>query len=290
MSLVYGRDALGKTVPLLVGANGAPIMAAVDAGGAYHVLRVDANGNLVVAGEDHLAAPLPVRVDHSGRVIISGTQAAGETYPVLVDASGRVSIGVEDGLNVIRHLLSDGQGAPIVAGKDSTATPYQLRVDGSGRPIIAGEDSLGNPYPLRVTALGRPENCEHTYFGAGWRRQNFIWGYYGAGLDSVTAVTVAAGTITLPTTAVPANTVWQVHSVSARNTTTAPTNVLFRIFDGAINASFYNDAAPVLARWSCWSGEIILAAGWYLNILFTGCAIGDNLAAALSYSKMTLNL
>ena len=312
MSLVYGRDPLGKTVPLLVDANGAAIMAAVDAGGAYHVIKLDSTGHIIPVGVDVGGTYHELLTDASGRLIPVGLGVGGVYHPALMDDVGDLIVAGKDSLGNPYPLRTDTSGRQVVAGQDSLGNPYPVRVDTSGRLvvdgndvsgnartlrtdtsgrlIVAGQDSGGAARALRTEAAGRPETAMHHYTAAAWGKQPLIWGFSDAALQAHVYVTLAAGTYTFVGNTVPADEVWEMTTVSAVDVTTAVTSLQLNVYDGVNGCRFTQVLAPAAGVWLPWSGNVRLKTGWRIQATFVGVALGDTLNLRYAYTILTTNL
>jgi hypothetical protein len=268
MSLVYGRDPLGKTVPLLVDANGAAICAAVDAGGVYHVIKLDAAGYIIPAGVDPFGFSHKLRTDLSGRLVVSGENPVGLGVPLQTDATGRL----------------------IVDGQDVGLTPRTLRTDASGRAIIAGEDSGLTPRTLRTEAAGRPETAMHHYTGGVWGKQPVVYGYTSEQMEAVNYTMPAAGSYTWFGTVVPANTLYTLKAFSVKDITSACGFISLLVYDGVNATAIKQILAPAANSWVFWDGAVDLAPGWRVSAVVNTALIADVLNFRAVYTIMTLNM
>jgi len=268
MSLVYGRDPLGKTVPLLVAANGAAICAAVDIGGSYHVLKVDGVGRLIPVGLGVGGVYHPFLMDDVGDLIVAGKDSLGNPYPIRTDTSGR----------------------QVMAGQDSLANPFPLRTDTSGRAIIAGEDSGLTPRTLRTEAAGRPETAMHHYTGGVWGKQPVVYGYTSEQMEAVNYTMPAAGSYTWFGTVVPANTLYTLKAFSVKDITSACGFISLLVYDGVNATAIKQILAPAANSWVFWDGAVDLAPGWRVSAVVNTALIADVLNFRAVYTIMTLNM
>jgi hypothetical protein len=188
----------------------------------------------------------------------------------------------------------------FILGKDDASASFAFftlngvtyrvpAIDSSGRLIVKGIGSGGaveviqdTPDDLRVGVYGR-------YSGA-WQRQPLQFGFSAQYNEQQGTVNAAAGTNTLTTAAVPANTLRVVTSVLAYNVNTVAGIIILRTTIGAVSRSLRRAAPGAANRSVDWQGLVYLLAGDTVSTDITGCALNDDIFLDVHGYDMTLNL
>lgn len=117
---------------------------------------------------------------------------------------------------------------------------------------------------------------------------NLIFSYYDQYLELLETDDAPAGAFALSGTAVPADEVWVVRFVTARNKITNPSQIRIGILEGATLYPFVEAVAPGANIFVELNGMLVLKEADKVRARFGGCVLGDDLEVNISGYKMKL--
>jgi len=139
--------------------------------------------------------------------------------------------------------------------------------------------------PEAIPPVGRLAGlCGHD--GTNWQKLNLLFGYYDRLAASKSTTTATAGTNVLNMDAVPAGEVWVVQAASMKDVNNATTGVELRAIVAG-NEVVLNYTAAVAAGVPVpWTGQATLKAGDYLQGVWLGVTLNDDLYLIANGYKM----
>lgn len=241
-------------------------------------------------------------------VVILGTDGT-DLYGITVDTSGHVQVDVLSNalpsgaatettlasvlakLDVAlstRALEAGGNLAAILAKLDVALSTRALESGGNLAAILAKLDvalstralEAGGNLASALTALQLIDD-----FALG---TNKIFGYYDRYAEAVENLNPGAGGVALAFTAVSAGEIWVIQGITALDNTSNPTAIELGILAPGISLSVYRVASPGVGVPACWGGQLVLKAGDYVRIWFSGVVAGDDIYAKAWGYKMKI--
>ena len=209
----------------------------------------------------------PVAVNASAQLVIVGPGVGGAHVVTATDLDIRNLTKALDELYAV--LRTDAGAAYDARDRNWTVTETV--------PV-----SQATPDSLRVGVYGR-------YSGA-WVRQPLAFGFSAVYAEEVSNVNAAAGTNTLTSAAVPANTLRVIQGISGKDRNTGPANVRLHTTIGGVIRRAQYAGAKVLDVDAIFRGPFYLAAADTWSVLLDGCALNDDIYANAWGYDMTLNL
>ena len=124
--------------------------------------------------------------------------------------------------------------------------------------------------------------------GSQWRKLPLLFGYSDRYAERVGPVTAVSGTNQLDLSTVPSGEIWVITSISAWASSSNISRVDLRVIVGSdvfvLKATGYSTAYHTVD----WQGTIILAAGDYIRVQFSGASGGEALDAWAVGYKMKI--
>jgi hypothetical protein len=115
-----------------------------------------------------------------------------------------------------------------------------------------------------------------------------LWGYSEKYAEAILEEDVEAGNHTLASVAVTPGYVHVVQSVAAWDSNNPPNRINMSITGGGVIGPFHIDTDPVAGIATIWTGEIVVAAGDLITVVFSNCSEGDDLHVRIRGYKMAI--
>jgi len=124
--------------------------------------------------------------------------------------------------------------------------------------------------------------------GSAWRKLPLVWGYSSRWNQQIKEYNASSGEDSLVTATVPAGEVWVLQNASVQWSGTSCVLLELQANHGVLGTRLYVQRTPVSGQWELWRGNLVLAAGDYVQAYFWGLTALDNLLLDVSGYKMKI--
>lgn len=194
------------------------------------------------------------------------------------EPKGQLFVPVWIDAGIVKALISDAGTLPVTESAPLTELDVTLK---------ASDITLPTSEQSPLTSI---QSQGYGYIGSAWQKQPLIWGYSDVYSDTKYEADVPAADKVIQFDTVPTGEIWVVTVICAYSAQANVSRIEFQPkIDGVSVPLVYEPPAGALHA-TVWQGIAPMKKDDYLEVIFRGCALNDDLWAMVGGYKMSIDL